>query len=335
MKGADNTLGDNNKVPQRILLTGGNGTLGYNILKQLANDERYQVVAPLRNIQSPVVQILSGKVQFIQHDLSDAIHTAQIFERVSPTVVVHCAASGLRPPRGSWFELMQFNVVSTMRLFQMNCRLDHESHFIYLSTGLAYREQGRPLTEEDPLETLHPYGASKAASDLMLQAAAAEFNRKLTIIRPFAFTGLHDGGKRLFPLILEAAVEGKDLGLTSGTQIRDFCSVNDIAAAAVRVIECEQQPLIEKFNLGSGLSLPLRRVIEQVCKELGLCSRLVFGQSQMHPYEPSFSVANITHANERLGWKPKTSLAFAVWELAQETAPTLQLKRPQRNCGTD
>lgn len=65
---------------QKILVTGGSGTLGFNILKRVAADERYQVVAPLRNMQSGAVQTLSDKVQFIQHDLSDAIHTAQIFE---------------------------------------------------------------------------------------------------------------------------------------------------------------------------------------------------------------------------------------------------------------
>jgi UDP-glucose 4-epimerase len=321
-------------VRQKILVTGGSGTLGFNILKRLADDERYQVVAPLRNLQSGAVQTLSDKVQFIQHDLSDAIHTAQIFERVNPTVIVHCAASGLRPPRASWFELMQFNVVSTMRLFQMNCRLDHDSHFIYVSTGLAYREQTRPLTEEDPLETLHPYGASKAASDLMLQAASAEFKRKLTILRPFAFTGLHDGGKRLFPLILEAAATGKRLGLTPGTQIRDFCSVNDIASAVVQVLECQQKPLIEKFNLGSGLRIPLRKMIEQVCEDLQLKVDLDFGESEMHPYEPNFSVANTAHAKQQLGWEPRTRLTYAIWELAQEITPSLKLKRPQRTCGT-
>jgi nucleoside-diphosphate-sugar epimerase len=228
---------------------------------------------------------------------------------------------------------MQFNVVSTMRLFQMNCRLDHPSRFIYLSTGLVYREQSRPLIEDDPLETLHPYGASKAASDLMLQAAAVEFNRKLTILRPFAFTGLHDGGNRLFPLIIDAAVTGKRLGLTAGTQVRDFCSVNDIVDAVLRVIVHRQEPLIEKFNLGSGLPLPLRRVIEDVCEKLELNANLEFGRNEMHPYEPNFSVAAITRADETLGWKPRTSLAYAVWELAQEIAPSLNLKCPSRNCG--
>jgi UDP-glucose 4-epimerase len=313
---------------QKILVTGGTGTLGYNILLRLARDERYQVVAPVRNIKAIVDPVLTNKIQFIENDLSDPIHTAQIFERVNPEVIVHCAARGLRPPKGFWFDLMQFNVITTMHLFQMNCRLDNQSHFINVSTGLVYREQERPLTEDDPIETLHPYGASKGATDTMLQAAAAEFKRRLTILRPFAFTGFHDGGKRLFPLILEAAVDGRQQGLSAGTQIRDFCAVNDIADAVLRVIERKQESLIEKFNLGSGLSLPLRSLIKNVCEELELKADLAFGESQMHPYEPHFSVANTVRAKALLGWEPQTSLATAVWELAQEIAPALKLKRP-------
>ena len=166
-----------------------------------------------------------------------------------------------------------------------------------------------------------------------MQAAAAEFKRKLTILRPFAFTGFHDNEKRLFPLILRAAVEGRRQGLTAGTQIRDFCSVNDIADAVLRVIERKSDTLIEKFNLGSGLSLPLRTVIENVCAELELKVNLEFGESEMHPYEPHHSVANIVHSEAELGWKPRTNLAYSVWELAQDIAPSLKIKRPERTIG--
>jgi nucleoside-diphosphate-sugar epimerase len=118
--------------------------------------------------------------------------------------------------------------------------------------------------------------------------------------------------------------------LSAGTQIRDFCAVNDIAEAVLRVIERKQESLIEKFNLGSGLSLPLRSLLERVCEELGLKVDLVFGEIQMHPYEPHYSVSNNARAKALLGWEPQTSLACAVWELAQDIAPTLKLKRPDR-----
>lgn len=328
MKGA-------NLSRQKVLLTGATGTLGYNILKRLAFDEHFEVIAPVREMNSPVVRNLSPWVRFVANDLSDHASTEHIMAQESPAVIVHCAARGLRPPKETWFDLMQFNVISTMRLFQMNCRLPHPSHFIYLSTGLVYREQNRPLSEYDPLETLHPYGASKGAADAMLQAAAAEFNRRLTILRPFAFTGAHDGGNRLFPLIVEAAAEGRHLGLSSGAQIRDFCAVDDIVDAVLSVIVRPAQQLIEKFNLGSGQRLSLRELILKICAELELKADLGFGESAMQRYEPHYSVANIDHARQVLGWEPRTNLAYAVHQLAQEIAPHLQLRMPCRKRAAD
>jgi nucleoside-diphosphate-sugar epimerase len=315
---------------RRILVTGGTGTLGYNILAQLAGVPDYTVIAPVRNMHR-VGDELKGRVQFIEHELGDAIHTAQIFERANPDIIVHCAASGLRLPKTTWFDLMQFNVESTMRLFQMNCRFDHRSHFIYISTGLVYREQARPLVESDPIETLHPYGASKAAGDALLQAAAAEFQRSLTILRPFAFTGLHDGGDRLFPRILKAADSREAMSMTTATQIRDFCSVDDIARAVLLVIARKPDHLIEKFNLGSGRSLPLRDLVTEVCSDLGIMPELRFGEVPMHPYEPHHSVADITHVRKTLGWEPRHRLSHAVWELARETHPRLICSEPERN----
>ena len=67
---------------RRILVTGGTGTLGYNILSQLAGVADYTVIAPIRNMHR-VGDELRGKVQFIEHELGDPIHTAQIFERQS------------------------------------------------------------------------------------------------------------------------------------------------------------------------------------------------------------------------------------------------------------
>ena len=312
---------------KRILVTGGSGTLGWNVLQLIAQDVRHEVIAPVRRIHASM-HALGSNIHFIEHELSDTVHTAQIFERANPDVIVHCAASGLRPPKGSWFDMMRFNVESTMRLFQMNCRFDHHSRFIYISTGLVYREQNRPLLESDPIETLHPYGASKAAGDAMLQAAAAEFKRSLTIVRPFAFTGQHDGGERLFPRILKAAATGDELPMTAGTQVRDFCSVRDIARAVLLCVERTPSSLIEKFNLGSGQTLPLRELVASVCTQLGIAPRLHLGVIPMHPYEPQHSVADYTHARNELGWRPEHNVAHAVWELARQTHPNLPIKEP-------
>jgi nucleoside-diphosphate-sugar epimerase len=313
----------------QIWVTGGNGTLGFNILFRLARAGRFRIHAPVRNLNTGLISALAGSVDFIRHDLNDFEETEAILKSIQPDIIIHCAASGLRPPKATWFELMEFNVTLTLRLFQMSCLLASAPRFIYISSGLVYRAQGRPLAEDDPMDTLHPYGASKAASDSLLRAAAAEFNRKLTILRPFAFSGLHDAPNRLFPLILDAAVSGKPLALTRGTQIRDYCAVGDIAEAVLQSIEREPESLIEIFNLGSGTGRPLRAIIESVCQALGLQADLRFGEHPSPPYEPDHLVANVAKAKAAFGWAPQTSLARAVWELAAETAPALRLHRPE------
>jgi hypothetical protein len=46
-----------------------------------------------------------------------------------------------------------------------------------------------------------------------------------------------------------------------------------------------------------------------------------------HPYEPMNLVAYI-HLAKSLGWKPKTNLAYAVWQLARSQFPNLQVTEP-------
>ena len=112
-----------------------------------------------------------------------------------------------------------------------------------MSTGLVYGEQSRPCREGDPIDTLHPYGASKAAADCLLRAGAERLKRHLTVLRPFSFTGLHDGGDRLFPSLLRSAVKGEPFSMSAGTQIRDFCAVQDVAEAVCLILQRERCPV--------------------------------------------------------------------------------------------
>lgn len=255
-------------MAKRVLVTGATGTLGYNIARLLAASSKHQAILPVRSLPGPLLA-LGSQLELVELDIRERSSTRDLIRRTRPDVIVHCAASGLRPAKPSWFDLVSFNVEATLRLFEICCELEC-SHFIYISSGLVYRGQGRPLRETDPLETLHPYGASKAAADLLLKAAAVEFNHSLTILRPFAFTGLQDFPPRLFPSLVRAAVSGKSFGMSSGDQIRDFCSAEDVARGILRCIDRPPEALIETFNLGSGLALSLRELVGNVCSELEL-----------------------------------------------------------------
>lgn len=312
----------------RILVTGASGTLGYNIVRHLAAKHpltRLQIL-----LRKPDQELFAEFPNVGQQraDLADLPRFTEATLDFQPNAIIHCAATGVRPSRISWFEVIERNVTATLELFRASAEIP-DCHFLHISTGLVYDAHAldRPCHEGDPVDTLHPYGASKAAADVLLRAGADRLRRHLTIIRPFSFTGLHDGGDRLFPSLLRAAQDRVPLALSPGHQLRDFCAVQDVAEGIGTILELSTEPARNIINLGSGRSVSLREIVTDVCQQLALPVDLHFGELPYHPHEPMHLVADIRRA-EALGWKPRTNLAYAVWQLARTMYPTLEVKEP-------
>jgi nucleoside-diphosphate-sugar epimerase len=263
-----------------------------------------------------------------QVDMADTPGVVRAVSDFQPNAIIHCAASGVRPSKIGYFDFVDLNVAATMHLFRASCEIEG-CHFINISTGLVYGSQERPCREGDPVNTLHPYGASKAAADCLLRAGAERLGRHLTIIRPFSFTGLHDGGDRLFPSLLRCALEHKPFGMSPGTQLRDFCAVQDVVDAIALVLEEGEQVSRDIFNVGSGLSVSLGRIVHQVARQLELEVEIQLGARPFHPLEPNHLVADISRT-QSLGWQPKINLAYAVWQLARSRFPELAVTEPEQ-----
>jgi nucleoside-diphosphate-sugar epimerase len=313
---------------ERIFVTGASGTLGYNIVRrwgEIHPETRVHVL-----MRTPDDRLFGDldNVTMEQLDMAHIGAVADALLKFQPNAIVHCAASGVRPSNIGWFEQIHLNVSATVALFEASCLLE-SCHFIHVSTGLVYGSQERPCREGDPVNTLHPYGASKAAADCLLRAGAERLKRHLTVVRPFSFTGLHDGGDRLFPSMLRAAAEGRPFPMSAGNQIRDFCAVQDVAEAICMILEDGTLPGHDVFNVGSGRSISLRGIVGSVCRQLGLDLKLELGALPFHPKEPMNLVADIRLA-QALGWKPRTNLAYAVWQLAQSQFPELKVQRPEQ-----
>ena len=311
----------------RVLVTGATGTLGYNIVNHLASTHprtRIQVLLrkPDPNLFAAFSNVGQQKVDMV--DIDRFTEAALDFQ---PNAIVHCAATGVRPSKISWFDVISLNVNATVELFRRSCEIP-DCHFIHISTGLVYSSQGRPCHEGDPVDTLHPYGASKVAADCLLRAGAERLNRHLTVVRPFSFTGLFDGGARLFPSLLRSALSGQSFSMSPGTQMRDFCAVQDVAEAICMILEKGTDPSRNVFNVGSGRSISLKDIVLDVVHQLGLSVDIRFGDLPFHPHEPMHLVADISRMQD-LGWKPRVSLPYAVWQLAQTQFPKLQVSRPQ------
>jgi nucleoside-diphosphate-sugar epimerase len=312
----------------RFIVTGANGTLGRNLLEKFAEWPNTETLALLRTCSTPAKEF--ARVRYQPVDFLNRKEVATVIKRFQPTSVIHCAASGMRWPRVEWFDLVRFNVDVSLFLCESAAQVPG-CQFVYISTGLSYRDQGRSLLESDPLDTEHPYGASKAAADMLMRAAAAEFDVPMVVLRPFSFSGGGDTSTRLFPSLLRAAAAKQPFDLSPGDQVRDHCAVGDIADGIAQAVLLRRAlgRDTQVFNLGSGGTACLKELIRGVVEQIGLDIQLNFGARDYARFEPKHLVADIKRAKEQLHWEPRTNFAYAIWELARESFPELALKKPR------
>jgi UDP-glucose 4-epimerase len=311
----------------RVVLTGASGMLGRAILRELARDGGTPTMAIYRRQPSAAAtnNIMSYVVDFAQNN-----EWSELLKHFRPTVIIHTAATGMQQPRPDEQSLFDLNVALPVKLARVAAEIPG-CVFVQLSSGLAYKDQGRPLTEDDRLVTAHPYGASKIGAERELRRLSMDRGFPLTIVRPFSFTGIGDFGSRLFPSLLRSAAEHRPFAMSKGDQVRDHSSVNDIARgvlAAACKRESSSEPQI--YNLGSGDTRSVRELVGAVVEELHVDVEIQAGAIPSSPDEPMFAVSDCQRAKTELNWNPEETVAKAVWQLARDSFPSLPLNEPAR-----
>ena len=246
-----------------------------------------------------------GNVDLEQVDMADFAAITAAVERFQPNAIIHCAASGVRPSRIGWFEQIHLNVSSTVALFHAACDVPN-CHFIHISTGLVYSDQDRALPRARSDRHAAPLWSFEGGGGLPAACRRASGSSGISPwVRPFSFTGLHDGGDRLFPSLLRAASEGRSFPMSAGTQIRDFCAVQDVVEGIVMMLE--EGTLPGPRHLQSGLRPKRFRCVGlwvRCGRQLGLDVAVEeLGALPFHPQEPMNLVADI-HLAQSLGWQP-------------------------------
>ena len=197
--------------------------------------------------------------------------------------------------------------------------------FILSSTAAVYGNPEKvPITEDQDLKPINPYGHSKFITEKALEREAEKGDFNFVSLRYFNAAGcdfdceigeLHDPETHLIPLILDAAIGkrdsisifGDDYDTPDGTCIRDYIHVNDLADAHIRAYEylCKENES-NIFNLGNGQGYSVREVID-MCKKVTKCDFEVKIDKRREG-DPAILVADSTKIKEKLGWVPQYNL---------------------------
>lgn len=234
----------------KLFVTGGTGFVGSHFL-YAALGAGYEVIALRRPGSKPRVPLLK-EPQWVEGQLDGKFRKA--FEGCE--VLVHLAAHTPNPPYDTLERCLYWNLTASLSFFNQAADVG-VTKFIVAGSCFEYGKSGERydfIPVDAPLEPTMTYPTSKAAASIAFHGWAAEKRLYLQILRIFQVFGEGELGSRLWPSLGRAALAGEDFPMTSGEQVRDFISVDKVAAAFIKALTFDGvEPAQPQFkNVGTG-----------------------------------------------------------------------------------
>ena len=221
--------------PIRVLVTGGSGFIGRRVVRALLDDGAEVTVADKRPF--PGDSLPSDRVRMVLGDLCDP---AVVAEAVQPgtDVIIHLAAVtrvllSIEDPAATH----RLNVEVTANLLEQ-ARIQGVKTFLFASTNAVTGDVGQAtINEQIALRPLTPYGATKAAGEMLVSCYTAAYGIKGCALR---FSNVYGPGMQqkdsFVPRLMRAARDGGGVQIYGdGTQVRDLIHVDDIVSALLLV----------------------------------------------------------------------------------------------------
>ena len=246
---------------ERILVTGGAGFVGRTVVGALV----------AAGAEVVVVDRSDARVDGVRTVLGDLRDPAILGRAVEPGLsgIVHLAAitsvlGSLRDPA----LVHQVNVEVTARLLEL-ARTRRVSRFVMSSTNAVVGDVGTTTIHEGlPLQPLTPYGATKAAAEMLLSGYAGGYGLATCALR---LTNVYGPGMAhkdsLVPRLMRAARDGTPVQVYGdGLQVRDFVHVDDVVAG---LFVAWRTGHVGPLVVGAGRSLSVLDVIAAAEKVTG------------------------------------------------------------------
>jgi UDP-glucose 4-epimerase len=243
----------------RILITGGAGCLGSNLVERyFPQGHEICVIDNFATGKREVVQERPG-LALVEGSVADAALVEQAFSAFRPTHVVHSAASYKDPL--NWAEDAATNILGSINVATA-ARAHDVERVVNFQTALCYgRPRSIPIPVDHPTAPFTSYGISKTAGEAyLLQSGLPVVSLRLANVC----------GPRLaigpIPTFYQRLKAGKSCFCTATT--RDFLDMKDFLALMDRVLKVDAPTGV--FNVSTGEGRSILDVFHAVARYLGM-----------------------------------------------------------------
>ena len=288
---------------KKILVAGGAGFIGSNLIKKLLNKGNYVICVD--NFLTGQKENINFKknFKFIKHDIVNPIDI-----KVDEIYNLACPASPKQYFKYPVYTT-KISVLGTLNLLELAAK--YNAKYLQASTSEIYGDPlVHPQTEEyfgnvNPIGPRACYDEGKRCAETLCSDFKREKNLNIKIVRIFNTFGekmRKDDGRVISNFIIQA-LKNKDLAIYGdGKQTRSFCYVDDLANGLIKMMNSDH---FGPINLGNPEEYTILEVAKKIIKLTNSNSKIIFLDALQD--DPKLRKPNIDKAKQLLNWSPKIS----------------------------
>jgi UDP-N-acetylglucosamine 4-epimerase len=308
----------------KILVTGGSGFIGSNLVESLINNPKVSLVRVLDNLATGHLRNIqdfmnNSKFEFLEGDIRNkdiCIKACQGIDAISHQAALGSVPRSIKDPITSH----DVNVNGFLNMLEAS-KANNVKRFVYASSSSVYGDLNEsPKVEKRVGKVLSPYAATKMTNELYAEAYAKNYDMQILGFRYFNVFGPKQDPEgpyaAVIPLFIKAALTNSSPLINGdGTITRDFTPVTNVVQLNSNGVLKEMNGSFHHaINVACGQTTDLNTLWSMIKNIAGATVEANHGPNRKG--DILFSLADITLAKEILDYKPdadlNSSLEFAI-----------------------
>ena len=268
--------------PKNILLTGGAGFIGSNMVRYLVKKYKYNIIVLDKLDYCSNVDFLKDLMdlrhfEFIQGDILSRELVRYILKVKNIDTIMHFAAqTHVDNSFGNSIEFTKNNVLGTHVLLE--CAREHSiNRFIHVSTDEVYGESSfeENAGEGSIMLPTNPYAATKAGAELIVRSYYKTYKLPIIITRGNNVYGPRQYPEKLIPKFICLLNKGKECCIHgNGQHSRSFIYIQDVVNAFDTILH--KGVVGEIYNIGTNQEYTTIEITKKLCTLMGKEEKIVY-----------------------------------------------------------
>lgn len=303
----------------RILITGGAGFIGSNLVETLLQDEKVTLVRVLDNLATGSLQNLRDfendpRFHFLEGDIRNyatCLEAANDIDYISHQAALGSVPRSINDP----LTTNEVNITGTLNVFTA-AKEKKVKRLVYAASSSTYGDHpGLPKVENKIGNPLSPYAVTKYVNELYAKVYANLYGLQSIGLRYFNIFGPRQNPQgpyaAVIPLFVKAILENKPPVINGdGSHSRDFTFVANAVQANIAAFHAKDEAANEVYNIACGQQTSLAELFDALKKQSGSSLAPLHGPDRIG--DVKHSLADISKAKKWLGYEPKVSVEKAL-----------------------